>query len=358
VEQSKRQTTNELLLSPRKKTHITASELFVNASELRTLLQQSESETLDFKSKQYLFAGATDEDKSELLKDIVSMANACKSSDGYILVGVEEKHERVNGLCGADASLADSHVQQFVNSKTNRPISFLVEIFSHEGVDLTIIHIGKKQKRPLYLLKDFGRLHKEVVYIRRGSSTDTASPDEIAEMGREAAQVARPDVSLEFEFSIEELEDQRFGVDYPPVRKPKIRTEVFLIVYAVNHKGGIAEHVEGSVWVPTLILMEALIEHRIPSRARTLQEIAECEPYEIEITNNFPGVTQQFMKPRQPEWHPFSPGKRIRLKSLPILPDRELLNGIACSIRWQISVNGSDVIKGETKFADIPVIDR
>ena len=40
------------------------------------LLYQNESETLDFKEDQYAFDGATDIQKSELLKDILAFANS------------------------------------------------------------------------------------------------------------------------------------------------------------------------------------------------------------------------------------------------------------------------------------------
>ena len=44
----------------------------MKASDLTALLQQSESETLDFKRDQYPFAGETVEAKGELLKDILA----------------------------------------------------------------------------------------------------------------------------------------------------------------------------------------------------------------------------------------------------------------------------------------------
>jgi hypothetical protein len=330
----------------------------VNESELTALLRRSESETLDFKSKQYPFARANDEEKSELLKDIVAMANGWKPSDGYILIGVEEKHGGATGLCGADPTLGDSEVQQFVNSKTNRPISFRLEVLQHQGANLTIIHIDKNQKRPIYLIKNFASLKKEAVYIRRGSSTDIAAPDEVAEMGKEAARVVSPDVSLEFEFAIEAWEEQQFGGSYPRSGEPKITEEDYLKIYAVNHKGGLAQHLQGSVWIPILVLLEVLVVRHIPS-PKILQEIGTSEPYEIEISNNYSdGPSQQFTKPPPPDWHPFSPGKRLWLKEFRILPYRERLGSIACSIRWQISVNGGDLVAGETKFADIPLVDR
>lgn len=54
------------------------------------LLYQSEGEALDFKEKQYSFIGATDEQKSELLKDILAFANSWRQGDAYILIGIKE----------------------------------------------------------------------------------------------------------------------------------------------------------------------------------------------------------------------------------------------------------------------------
>lgn len=39
------------------------------------------------------------------------------------------------------------------------------------------------QDRPIFLKHSFGKLKEREVYIRRGSSTDVADPDEIAKMG-------------------------------------------------------------------------------------------------------------------------------------------------------------------------------
>ena len=46
----------------------------MDAQELEQLLWQGESPTLDFKRQQYRFDHATDEDRSELLKDILAFA--------------------------------------------------------------------------------------------------------------------------------------------------------------------------------------------------------------------------------------------------------------------------------------------
>jgi hypothetical protein len=59
-----------------------------------SLLQRSEGDTLDFKQENYRFSGASDEEKSELLKDILCLANAWKESHAFIVVEIGERHGR------------------------------------------------------------------------------------------------------------------------------------------------------------------------------------------------------------------------------------------------------------------------
>ena len=146
------------------------------------LLHEEEGVELDFKRDQYKFVKADDESKSELLKDIIAFANAWRRSTAYILIGVEEIKGSRGKVVGVSSKLDDATLQQFVNSKTQRPVEFSYQSFYFEGVDVGIIEIPV-QERPIYLNRDFGKLEKEKVYLRRGSSTDIATPDEIARMG-------------------------------------------------------------------------------------------------------------------------------------------------------------------------------
>lgn len=162
------------------------------------LLNEDESESLDFKREQYLFDGATDEQKSELLKDILALTNAWRRTDAYILIGVEENKGGRSNVVGVTHQLNDASLQQFVNSKAQRPVFFLYETFSFEGVQVGIIRVSS-QDRPLFLIKDYGKLKKNTVYIRRGSSTTTADPDEIAKMGVATIQQKRqPEFQVQF----------------------------------------------------------------------------------------------------------------------------------------------------------------
>ncbi|MFZ4642874.1 MAG: helix-turn-helix domain-containing protein [Phycisphaerales bacterium] len=169
----------------------------MNKELFERLLYEEESPTLDFKKEQYRFADEEEKEKSELLKDILGFANAWRRSEAYILCGVEDIRGGRSNVVGisADNHQQDHSLQQFVNNLTNQPVHFNYEAFEFEGKQVGIFRIAE-QIRPIYLKRDYGKLKKNEVYLRRGSSTDPtkpASPEEIAQMrvgsGQPAAEL-------------------------------------------------------------------------------------------------------------------------------------------------------------------------
>ena len=170
-------------------------------NEFVQLLYRGESESLDFKSEQYVFVGAGDGAKAELLKDILAFANAWRNEPAYILIGVQETPSRKAVVTGISAEdhIDDATLQQFVNSKTNRPVRFVYDKFDYHGRQVGIIRIGHPQSRPVFLAKEYGHLRAQAIYIRRGSSTDIAGPEEIAAMGRSDGRASEiPQIEIEF----------------------------------------------------------------------------------------------------------------------------------------------------------------
>jgi len=145
------------------------------------LLHEDESSTLDFKRDQYPFFGASDGNKSELLKDILAFANAWRRVDAFILIGVDEVKGGRSEVVGIQQHLNDADLQQFVNSKVNRPITFSYASLEFDGKQVGVIQVPVQQ-RPFYLNKQYAGLAPHSVYLRRGSSTAIATPDEIADM--------------------------------------------------------------------------------------------------------------------------------------------------------------------------------
>lgn len=166
---------------------------------LERLLNESECTYLDFKQAQYPFGGATpDEVKSELLKDILALTNADKTGDGYILIGVDEARGSRAKVLGITTHLNDHDLQQFVASKTNRPIKFAYEAVPCDGVSIGVLHVSA-QERPVFLKNDYGKLRRNVVYYRLGSSTREATPEELVRWGQQSASKdAEPCLELQF----------------------------------------------------------------------------------------------------------------------------------------------------------------
>jgi hypothetical protein len=87
-------------------------------------------------------------------------------------------------------------VQLFLNSKTSRPVDFSYGTAHYRGMQIGVIRIPV-QERPTYSKKTYGIVQSDVVYLRRGSSTARARPDEIAQMALAQADrdQSRPDLS-------------------------------------------------------------------------------------------------------------------------------------------------------------------
>ena len=180
-------------------------------TEIEMLCLRGESLNVDFKRDQYKFYKATPEDKSELLKDIISMANSGSSEPSYIIIGVEERPNKTGKIVGIrqDDVIDDALIHQFVNQKTNRDVPFSSQVVP-SGVEvrevIQIIEIAPcRFQRPFFLRKPFGRMSENVVYYRDGTSTAIANPEQVKAMGEQVAlSMAKPVVELPEEVKIEQ----------------------------------------------------------------------------------------------------------------------------------------------------------
>ena len=180
---------------------------------IESLLKENEGIQLDFKLRQYPFAGADDETKSELLKDLLAFANTTRTRDAFILIGVDEAIRNTEGsakVCGIQNQLNEAHLQQFVNNKTKRPMKFMYQTMPIEGKTIGMLQIPIQQ-RPHFVIRDFGKVLKNTVYYRIGSSTRIAGPDEIYQMGQEDSIPIQNEPELSFGFF-----NRKSGEQYGP----------------------------------------------------------------------------------------------------------------------------------------------
>ena len=159
---------------------------------IQELCLRGESSSLDYKKEQYLFANAEDEKKTELLKDILAMANAFRSDTAYILIGVTQLKDGTGAITGIPKSvfIDDAHLQQFIDGKVNRRVVFQTYsvCIPDESNIIQVIEIPIQMSRPYELKKQFASIPKNIVYLRVGSSTRIATNDDIAKMGADNAK--------------------------------------------------------------------------------------------------------------------------------------------------------------------------
>ena len=176
----------------------------LDSSFVENLLSMSEGDVLDFKREQYPLTN--DDEKGELIKDLLAFANGWRMSDAFILVGVAERTGARAEVLGLTKHLKDADLQQLVNSKTNVPIAFEYRALQLEGMTIGLLRVDKNQQRPIFLKGRFGRLRPNVVYIRRGSGTAEADPTEIFRMGVAASAVAQsPSLAIELNDPVTKL---------------------------------------------------------------------------------------------------------------------------------------------------------
>lgn len=185
---------------------------------LASLRYRSEGTDLDFKSSQYRFAHGTDYEKSEILKDILAMANAWRDGPGYILLGLKDRRPHLAEVVGISENIDDSKLQQFVNSKVKPKLTFRYEEHLYEGKTVGVIEIPK-QKRPFFLANTYGKLKNNIAYVRRGSSTEEAEPTEVAEMA--LADSGRSHAQLDLSVLTSENEPLPDAVELTYLRFPK-----------------------------------------------------------------------------------------------------------------------------------------
>ena len=159
----------------------------ITAEFIKQLVEHPESETLDVKGDQYPFAKADNNDKSEILKDLMAFANAFIDVDAYILVGVRQQTTPPHRIVGISTNIDDAKFQQLVKAKLEKTLSFDYQALDVDGVAVGIFRVPP-QNGPFILKKDFGKLLRTQLPLRRGTTSDYVSLSGYVELAQEHAR--------------------------------------------------------------------------------------------------------------------------------------------------------------------------
>ncbi len=122
---------------------------------------------------------ADDDKRGEFLKDLSAIANACASTDGFLLYGVDPR--KPNPVCGISQHYDDSRLQQLVQGKIEPAPEFLYYELSFATAHVAVVQVAPTRRRPHIITVDMGRVRKGQILIRRGSSTDGVSLSDLFE---------------------------------------------------------------------------------------------------------------------------------------------------------------------------------
>jgi predicted HTH transcriptional regulator len=152
--------------------------------KLYTLIQKAESTKLDFKA---ILSLKTESEKKELAKDVAAMANS-KGGRGYIIFGIEDGTKNILGIEGK--RYTEEQIQQIISQRCDPPVSVKLEIIILNEKQIAVLTIYKSSQKP-HQIRQTG-----VFYIRRGSTTDIARREEIANMLQESGMLQHERIVL------------------------------------------------------------------------------------------------------------------------------------------------------------------
>ncbi|MCX7749412.1 MAG: putative DNA binding domain-containing protein [Clostridia bacterium] len=141
--------------------------------KLKRLLRQEEGPKLDFKAALNL---GTESEKKELTKDVIAIANS-RGGRGYIVFGVEDKTKRILGIDIKE--FKEEQIQQVIYNRCDPPVPISIDYVRLEGKMIAVLTVYRSCHQPHQMIQN------GAFYIRRGSTTDTARRNEIANLLQE-----------------------------------------------------------------------------------------------------------------------------------------------------------------------------
>ena len=146
--------------------------------EIVAFLQKTPEQAV-FDWKQDFTQPLDDESRGELIKDVCAIANASPLSYGFIFYGVDPR--RPDPVLGISKSYDDAKIQQLLQGKVEPQPSFLYYEVSAGLKTVAVIQIAPSRKRPFIIRVDLGKVRKGQIVVRRGSTTDGVTLDDLVD---------------------------------------------------------------------------------------------------------------------------------------------------------------------------------
>jgi len=142
----------------------------------------NECEYLDFKREEY-----NEQNKANLIKDVLAFANADTEHDRFIIMGVEKTDGKVL-LNTVSAKYDSANIQQYVLDNITPELDISYFSYEHQGSELLVLKISDPVSQPYMTSKHVSfksgkiLLKENECWIRKGSFQRTASRSDLDRM--------------------------------------------------------------------------------------------------------------------------------------------------------------------------------
>lgn len=180
-----------------------------------------ECDFLDFKQEEY-----NEQNKPNLIKDVLAFANANVAGDKYIIIGVKKTNEIT--LFNIQSKWDSAQLQQYITKNITPDISIDYFPYQYKGHNLMILRINDPQAQPYFTKKQVtfkngqALLKEHECWIRKGSYQIPASREDFEQMYAERFQTHyfNGEVNLYFEGT------SKSEIELPAVALPELPSEI------------------------------------------------------------------------------------------------------------------------------------
>ena len=157
----------------------------ISAPRVKELIRRGEKSKIDLKAQLEL---KTNRQKEEFAKDVSANANT-SAGTGYLLIGITN-NKKIIGI--KSNSFKEEQFQQIIAKRVDLPVVFSAYTTKVDGKYVGVIEIPTSLKKPHQMI------HDRVFYMRRGTTTDKMSVQEVVNSVKRRLETERK-VSSDYE---------------------------------------------------------------------------------------------------------------------------------------------------------------
>lgn len=138
---------------------------------------ENENTNLDFKKEEY-----RKEKNEDLIKDVMSMANAISEETKYIIIGIKCYPDSKKEFQGISSIMDQANLENVIQENIEPLLRFKYYSYNIDDKMFGVIEIGENRNRPYMMKKDYGKLKKGEMWIRKGSRQTRVTREDLDRM--------------------------------------------------------------------------------------------------------------------------------------------------------------------------------